>query len=329
MTVDVHSHFLPVELAEYLAACKDEQTGVNAVLQDGVWQIKTNSGFAFPLVPEYYDYEKRVVDMDKARIDKSVLSISPLFFFYDTDPKIALEICQLCNDWAFRFALEHSERFDSMARVPMQDIDLAIQEMDRAHRELGMQAVEIAPVINGEMLDDPKFFPFYQYCEEHGILLYLHPALVDRRPPYDKYHAMNLMGYVQETNWALVRMLFGGVFEQFPGLKVLTSHAGGQFPYQFGRLMHGHEVRQEAKIHVTKPLTNYLKNIYFDTITHWTPALQFLVDNFGADHVLMGTDYPYDMADSRPVDSVEALKLTSSERSMILAGNTCGLLSKK
>ena len=205
--------------------------------------------------------------------------------------------------------------------VPMQNIGLAIDELSRVHTEKGMNAVEIAPVINGKMLDAPEFFPFYEYCEKMEILIYLHPARVGKMAPYDKFHGMNLMGYVEETNWALVRMIFGGVFQRFPHLKVLTSHGGGNFPYQYGRLLHGFEVRAEAKEFIQSPPSEYVKNIYFDTITHWKPSLQFLVDSFGADHVLMGTDYPYDMADSDPVGSVNALRLTSKERVSVLGEN--------
>lgn len=319
MTIDAHTHFIPQELAAWLLA-NPGRTNAETELKDGVYWIRKD-GFYFPLVPQFYNAQTRFADMDRTRIDKGVLSVSPLLFFYETDTETCLEICRLCNDWAAGQVRMYPERYDAMAMVPMQDIDAAVSEMKRAHTELGMNAVEIAPVINGEMSDSRRLFPFYEFCEKEGIVIYLHPAMVDRRPPYDKYHAMNLVGYVQETNWALVRMIFGGVFRAFPKLKVFTSHAGGSFPYQFGRLMHGYEVREEAKADIDQAPSAYLGNIYFDTITHWPAALQFLVDNFGDDHVLMGTDYPYDMADALPVDTVESLKITADARRRILSGN--------
>ena len=324
MTIDAHTHYIPKELAEYMMK-NSKAVKAEVEVKEGVYWIRM-SGFYFPLTSQFYNLEKRLSDMDISGIDRGVLSISPLMFFYDIDSRTALEICRLCNDWAYNFVKQCPERLGSMAMLPMQNIDLAIQEMERTHKEFGMNAVEIAPVINGDMLDNEKYFPFYEYCEENGILIYLHPSQTDRSDPYDKYHAMNLIGYVQETNWALTRMIFGGVFERFPKLHILASHGGGHFPYQFGRLMHGYKVRKETKEFVDRPLTEYLQNIYFDTITHWTPALQFLVDSFGADHVMMGTDYPYDMADHTPVVSVDSLKITREEREWIKSGNCIRLI---
>ena len=327
MTIDAHTHYMPLELAEYMMQ-HQEETHSEVEKKDGVYWVRM-SGFYFPVTEEFYDLKKRLADMDAERIDKGIISLSPLLFFYDSDVKTALEICRLCNDWAYKYVKQCPERLEAMAVVPMQNIPAAVKEMERAYTELGMRSVEIAPVINGEMLDNEKYFPFYEFCEKHGIMIYLHPAQTNRRPPYDKYHAMNTIGYVQETNWALTRMIFGGVFEKYPLLKVFASHGGGNFPYQFGRLCHAFGVRAEAKEHIKRPPYEYLENIYFDTITHWTPALQFLADSFGADHILMGTDYPYDMADPDPVRSVDELRITEAERDLIKSGNWDRLIHGK
>lgn len=326
MTVDVHTHYVPDILIDYLREYGAE-LGIRIEETDGVSCISYGSGGRYPVTKEFYDLSTRLRDMDAARIDRAVLSVSPVYFFYDIDKNRAEEICRLCNDWVYGFSRKCPERLACMAAVPMQDVGKAIAELERAHQKLGMNAVEIAPVINGKMMDDEEFFPFYEYCEKNGILLYLHPARTDSQPPYDRYHCLNLIGYVEETNWALVRMIFGGVFEKYPELKVLTSHGGGNFPYQFGRLLHGCEVRPEARVNVRRPLQDYLKNIYFDSITHWTPSLQFLADTFGADHVLMGTDYPYDMADSHPVESVDRLRLSEEEKQFIKSQNCLTLIN--
>ena len=320
MNIDVHAHYIPDTIFDCI---KENGQALGAMIEyrDGTPWVNIGNTLFYPVTKQYYDKETMLGSMAERRLDKSVLSISPMYFFYNADPKLTLEVCRLCNDWLSEYTAAGEGHFEGMAMVPMQDIALAVTEMDRARKTLGMKAVEIAPVIEGRMLDDEMFYPFYEYCEREGIIIYLHPARTDRKPPYDKYHAMNMIGYVEETNWALMRMIFGGVFEKFPNLKVLSSHGGGHFPYQFGRYMHGHQVRQEAKAVISDGPEKYLKNIYFDTITHWTPALQFLVDTYGADHVLMGTDYPYDMADFDPVTSVDALRLTQAQRSLIKSGN--------
>lgn len=320
MNIDVHAHYIPEEMFQYISE-NGEELGAVLEYRDNVPWINIGETVFYPVTKDYYDKKTMLDSMKERHLDKTVLSVSPLYFFYNADAEKTLEVDQLCNNWIAEFVKNGDGHFEAMATVPMQDMTLAVIEMDRAYSELGMKAVEIAPVINGKMLDDPEFFPFYAYCESKGIIIYLHPARGDRMPPYDKYHAMNMIGYVEETNWALMRMIFGGVFEKFPNLKILSSHGGGHFPYQFGRYMHGFEVRQEAKACISESPEKYLKNIYFDMITHWTPSLQFLVDTFGADHVMMGTDYPYDMADFHPAESVDALKLNAEQRKMIQSEN--------
>ncbi len=320
MNIDVHAHYIPDTIFDCI---RENGRALEAQLEyrDDVPWINIGNTLFYPVTSQYYDKKTMIESMARRRLDRSVLSISPLYFFYGADAGLTLEVCRLCNDWLADYVRKGDGYFEGMATVPMQDSKLAAAEMERAAADLGMKAVEIAPVINGKMPDDEEFYPFYDFCEKNGIVIYLHPARAEKKPPYDKYHAMNMIGYVEETNWALMRMIFGGVFERFPDLKVLSSHGGGHFPYQFGRYMHGHQVRQEARAVISDGPEKYLKNIYFDTITHWTPALQFLVDTYGADHVLMGTDYPYDMADFDPVSSVDALRVTAEQRTAIKCGN--------
>lgn len=324
---DMHSHYFPDELLDFLSRHGDE-TNTDILEKGGTRWVSFRGGYSLPIPDTFFNKKKRLGDMDAMGVDKAVISVAPTAFYYKIEKSVALEIARINNDWAAGYAREYPERIGAMATVPMQDMECAVSELDRCHKTHGMKAVEIAPVINGKMLDDSSFFPFYEYCEKQGILLYIHPAFADGSAPYDKYHGRNLVGYVQETNWAVFRLLFGGVFERFPRLKVLTSHGGGLFPYQYGRFLHGQEVRPECRENAPKNLKYYVGNIYFDTITHWTPALQFLCDNFGSDHVVLGTDYPYDMADTHPVRTVAALNLPESGKAGILHKN-CEVLLRE
>ena len=325
MIIDAHHHFIPEPLIPYLEKNGD-RLNVKIVEREDGRAIVHGEGMVDTLYAGQYDPSVMKADMDKMHIDAAVLSNSPANMFFWSDEEAALEVSRICNDWAAELARKEPGRFYAMATVPMQNVELSVKELERAHTQLGINAVEIAPIINGEYLDEQKFFPFYSYCADNDILLYLHPQVMERQPFFEKYYNINLIGNVLHTNIGLNCLLFGGVFEKYPNLKVLASHGGGYFPYQFGRLMHGYDVRKEPCVNISQPPSTFLKNIYFDSITHWSDSLQFLVDTFGADHVVIGTDYPFDMGDWDPMANVDKLRITKAQRDMITSGTILSLL---
>ena len=323
MNIDLHGHFVPDTMFEYVRKHGDK-IGKELVTKDGQDYVFHRSGnMCVKITRGYYDYDAKMADMEKMGIDKSVLSISPLYLNYEVKKEYALDTCMIANDWVAERVCTYPESFGGMAAVPMQDADMALKELERAHTELGLHALCIAPMILDKMLDEEEFFPIYEYCANNGILIYMHPNFPDPEvlTSFSKYYTVNLIALMTQTCVALTRLIFGGVLEKYPALKVLASHAGGHFPYQLGRLIHGYEVREEPKINGARSPEKYLKNVYFDTITHWTPALQFLVDAFGADQVVIGTDYPYDMGDFRPFQNVDALRISQSDREKICHKN--------
>lgn len=324
MNIDMHHHFIPEELIAYMEE-HPEETGAQVVREDRQTMIRFRQGWKIPVDPGQFDMQVRGREMERMRLDAVALSVAPVCFFYWVEAETAAETSRLCNDWAAGQAKKHPNVYP-MATLPMQNVPMVLAELKRAHEKLDMRAVEIAPVIEGVLLDDSRFDPIYQYCNDHGILLYLHPQVMEMRPEYRNYYNTNLIGNVLETCIGLNHMLFGGVFERFPELRVLASHGGGYFPYQFGRLIHGHKVRPEPKRKLEQPPAGGLKNIYFDTITHWLPSLQFLVDTFGADHVVIGTDYPFDMGDLSPMSLVDQLRLTQEQRDAVCWRNALRLL---
>lgn len=320
MQIDVHSHFLPPKVLEYFQEHKDIFQ-IEVIQTPDKKLLKLPGGGFHPLSDGFTNYEKRLADMEKSGTTKSVLSAAPVLFFYELDAKYAYDVAVICNDYAADLAKRYPDKFDAMATVPLQDMDLALLELERVRSQYGIHAVETGCILPGYMPDSEYMYPFYEYCEKNNILIFIHPTFTGREPPYDKYYNMNLIGYVQETNWALNRMIFGGVFEKFPGLRILACHGGGLFPYQFGRLIHGWQVRPEAKESCPKSPENYLKNIYFDTITHWPAALQFLAEQFGSEQIMLGTDYPYDMADAAPDETLKALRMDAGGKDKIAFGN--------
>ncbi|MDR2909412.1 MAG: amidohydrolase [Oscillospiraceae bacterium] len=316
MNIDAHHHFMPEPVIRYIQN-HSEEMGADVIEEKGARFLATASGARVPITPGACDNEARLEQMKQMRLDKAVLSIGPNCFFYWVDTAHALNAARLANDWAARSVQDYPGYFYGVATIPMQDAAAALKELRRAREELNLRAVEISPVIMDKHLDDESFFPIYEYCADKGVLLCLHPYVSEDRPEYRRYYNANLTGAPLQTAAGLNHLLFGGVFERFPALNVLAAHGGGFFPYQLGRMMHGYKVRQEPKARGAKSPELYLKRLYFDTITHWTPSLQFLIDTFGADHVMLGTDYPYDMGDFAPADSLDRLRLTAGQRDMI------------
>lgn len=320
MKVDAHNHFFPDTLAEYIKK-NGNKVNTEIILKDGVEFVKHKEGSMYPFFAGFYSREKKLEDMEKMGIGHAVLSVNPGCFYYWLNADIAYETSRMCNDWVVEFVAKDPIHFSGMATIPLQDIDLALRELQRAHEQLGLNGLEIGSVINGKNIDEKEFFPIYEYCEKHGILIALHPYYIGDKENYTKYFNTNLVANVLETNMAINSLIFGGAFERYPNLKVLCAHGGGFFPYQLGRMMHGYKVRKEPKVNISRSPETYLGGIYYDTITFWEPALDFLVKNFGADHVVIGTDYPYDMGDFKPVEHVNQLRIDANERRQIYEEN--------
>jgi aminocarboxymuconate-semialdehyde decarboxylase len=213
-------------------------------------------------------------------------------------------------------------QFAGMANVPMQDPEAAVKELEYAIKQLKLTGVEIASNINGKYLADPSFFPFFQKAGELDVPVYIHPVNPAGSDKMRDYYFMNLLGFPLETTMTACGLIFSGIMEKLPGLKILLSHAGGYLPYIIGRVEHGFKVRPECQGVISKSPVDYMKLFYYDTITHGTNGLRFLISTVGADHVLLGTDYPYDMGDFVPLKSVDAVPgLSAADRAKIVGGN--------
>ncbi|MCL2853631.1 MAG: amidohydrolase [Defluviitaleaceae bacterium] len=327
MNIDMHSHCVPRVLLDYIKK-HGEKIGKTYIEEGGKEYIGVvGSNWKEHFRKGVYDADEIISEMKQARLDKMALSLSMGMHSYAYKGEDSLEAIKLCNDWMADLAKSRPEHFYVMAALPMQDAPLALQELERAHEKLGFKAIVIGSMINDKMLDHEDFHPIYEYCAKKGILVYLHPFYAAPFAPYLQYYTINLVAFMTQTSLALTHLVFGGIFEKYPKLTVLASHGGGYFPYQFGRVKHVYKVRPEAKVVDIDSPEKYLKNIYFDTLTHGTPALQFLVDTYGADHVVLGTDYTFDMADMTPVDSVDTLRLTAAERDMICRKNAQMLMN--
>jgi len=327
MNIDVHAHYVPpdslkvaseIGKGQGLTLAKNER-GRDLLVRDG----KT---FLTQVKAEFSDLDLRLSIMDQQGVDMQVLSPAGSYFFYWMAAEESLEYAQWLNDRLAEAVAKHPKRLVALGSVPMQDGAKAAQELERAVIKLGLRGVEVASNINGRYFDDPSFTPFWQAAQALDALIFVHPNQVVGAERMKDYNLANLIGNPTDTSLAFAKLIFGGVLERYPRLKFLLAHAGGFLPYTWGRLERGYRIQDSATAKIPKPPSEYVKLLHFDTIAHSAMALEYLVANFGAENVLLGSDYPYDMGDPEPVASLGKTKIAAAERELISSANACRLL---
>ena len=282
------------------------------------------------LVPKLTDPQERLKDMDRMGIAIQAISPGPNQFYYWTDGELGLKVARLQNDRVAEIVRTHPDRFVGMGTLPLQDTGKAVQELERVVKELGFHAVEISSNVTGMDFDDPRFEPFWAKVQELDVLVFVHPVGFSDAARLKDYYLNNVIGQPMEEAVFVSRLIFGGVLERYPNLKVVVGHGGGYLPYYPGRMDHAYKVRPECKQHISRPPSEYLKKFYFDSIVYQEPSLENLVRFAGSAHVLLGTDYPFDMGEDDPVGFINKLKsVPQAERDKILGGNAIRLLKVK
>jgi len=279
--------------------------------------------------PEFYDTKKRIAIMDEHGTDVQVLSVTPGNFCYTAPSKAGIVISQAQNNAIYDMVNENPGRFIGSATVPLQDVDAAQQELERTVKDLGFTSVEIGTNVNGMNLDSPTLAPFYSKAEALGVPIIVHPINNAGADRMASYYLGNIVGNPMETTLAIGSVIFGGVLEKHRELRFCWAHGGGFFPYQIGRFDHGYEVREETKVNLRKPPSGYINAMYFDTITHGEPALSFLIKQMGADRVLFGTDFPWDMGEYDSISMIRGMRsLSDREKIMVFEENSAKLFKK-
>jgi len=273
-----------------------------------------------PFPREMWDTELRLRDMDAHGVDVQVLAPTVFTFFYQHEPALALACAALQNDEIAAEIKRHPTRFLGIGGVPLQAPELAAQELERAMTTLGLRGAMIGTHVLGRNLDDPALAPFWATAERLDAFIFIHPQGGAGAERLGSYYLKNLVGLPFETTIAGASLVFGGVLERHPGLKICLAHGGGFVPYQAGRFRHGFDVRPEARSKLKEAPEASIARLYYDTITHAQPTLEFLIATAGADHVLLGSDYPFDMGNLDCVARVEALAIPPADRNLILGG---------
>jgi aminocarboxymuconate-semialdehyde decarboxylase len=272
------------------------------------------------------DPARRIADMDRMRVDLQVLSVPPPFgFFYTQDPGAGRSLCRVLNEGIAAAVDKHPDRFVGMATVPLQDPELAAGELTHAVSRLGLAGVEIATRVGDRNLDDPVLRPFFDTVQELGVPVFVHSTRGLGADRLSAYHLGNLIGNPTEDAIACASLIFGGVLDAYPALRLYVAHGGGSCPYLAGRWDRGWLVRPEARARLASPPSSYLRRLSFDSLTHGDAQLRFLLQQSDPEHVLLGTDYPYDMGEPDPVGRVTALGLPEPERNRVLGANAAAM----
>lgn len=328
IAIDIHTH---VEFAGTLPIlkkrCTEEEIFTRFVVPaTGARSAELNKGIVAALREPLRDPLRKIKDMEERKLAFSVLSSTPFSFFYEIDEDLAIELSRFHNDELARMVKGYPQSFSAMATLPLQVPEAAAKELERATNELGLRGIEIGSHVGKRELGDPVFWPVYEILERKNLPMFIHPHHVAGMDRLQEFYLSNLIGNPLDTTIAAANLVFSGTLERFPNLKVILAHGGGQFPYIFGRLEHGYHVRPECKEKVHRSPRHFMKNFYFDIITHSQEALEYLVSLVGTDHVLLGTDYPYDMGNHQPVETVSALTgLSQAEKKKLMRDNAIAL----
>jgi aminocarboxymuconate-semialdehyde decarboxylase len=327
MNIDIHAHFVPADSLK-VASEIGKRHGMKLGKNDRGQEIVTRDNTPLLTQPkaEFSDLDLRLSIMDSQGVDMQALSPASTYFFYWMAAEESLAYAQWLNDRLAEAVAKHPKRLVALGSVPMQDSAKAVGEMERAIAKLGLRGIEIASNINGRYFDDPAFNPFWEAAQALDALIFVHPNQVVGAERMKEFNLANLIGNPTDTSLAIAKLIFGGALDRYPRLKLLLAHAGGFLPYTWGRLDRGYRIQDSATAKISKPPGEYLKLLNFDTITHSTMALEYLVANFGADHVVLGSDYPYDMGDPEPVTSLGAARIDRASLEQIASTNACKLL---
>jgi aminocarboxymuconate-semialdehyde decarboxylase len=325
-TLDIHTHVLTEETMDLIRKEAPKVAPRMTAIDANSFVLEIAGTPYRPFPRGGFDIEHRFADMDAAEVDMQVLSATPQSYLYDHEASLALACATIQNDQIAKLVAAYPDRFLGIATLPMQAPELAAAELRRAVRTLKLRGAMIGSNVMGRNLDHPDLEPLWAAASELDAMLLVHPVNVGAADRLRSYYLNNLIGNPLDTTIAAACLVFGGVMERHPKLKVCLVHGGGFVPYQAGRWAHGWHVRPEPKVNIKQSPEPWIDRFYYDTILHSQQNLEFLIGSAGPKRVLLGSDYPYDMGTGECVRQVRALSIPEADKATVLGGEAWSLM---
>ena len=325
LTFDIHSHVAVPRAAALAQPHLDPATIPLAHFQSPETRA-VNEKQERDLKTRIAGLDERLADLDAMGLDRQLIMPPPPQCYYTVPLDIAVEAARTVNDGLAEYVAKTPDRFVALGTVPMPDGNEAASELERCMTKLGFKGVQILTNVAGKELSDPAFAPFWKKAEALGALVVIHPNGFTHAERLRRFYFNNVIGNPLETTIALHYLIFDGVLERHPNLKILAVHGGGYLGGYWGRIDHAWGARSDCHADLPNPPTSYLRKVYFDTVVFTPGQLRALVDTFGADRILMGTDYPFDMADYDPIGHVLSAGFDEATVAAIVGGNARKLL---
>ena len=327
LKIDTHAHYLPRDWPDLAAKYGDNRFPVIHHGDDGRHRIYKDGKFFREIWPNTWDPDERVADYARFGVQVQVISTVPVMFSYWAKPHHALELHRSLNDHMAETCRGHRRNYAGIGTVPLQSPRLAIEELERCVDQLDLQGVQIGSHIGDWNLDAPELFEFFAAAQDLGAAILIHPWDMMGSESMPKYWMPWLVGMPAEQSRAACALIFGGVLERLPRLKICLAHGGGAFPYTVGRIEHGFKMRPDlvATDNHRGP-REYFGRLFFDSCVHDPRALRYLIDTVGIETVMLGTDYPFPLGEQEPGSGILALDMTEAEQAQLFHGTALNWL---
>ena len=320
LKIDIHTHIIPADLPDL-----KKKYGYNGFIsldhhKPCCARMLIDGKFFREIQDNCWDPDVRLKDCEKHNINVQVLSTIPVMFSYWAKPADALDLSMLLNDHIAGIVQKYPDRFVGLGTIPLQDPQRAIKEMERCMK-IGLRGIQIGSHVNDWNLDAPELFPVFEAAQEIGASIFVHPWDMMGKEKMPKYWLPWLVGMPAETSLAICSMIFGGVFERLPNLKVAFAHGGGSFPATIGRIEHGFNVRPDlVAIDNKENPRKYLKNFYLDSLVHDPMMLEVLINLMGHERIALGTDYPFPLGELSPGKLINSMPYDDKIKERLFSG---------
>jgi len=330
LTIDIHTHILPQNTPNW-----KEKFGYGGFIQLEHHKpccanmIRDDGKFFREIEDNCWSAEKRIEDCGHHHVNVQVLSTVPIMFSYWAKAKDALELSQFLNDHIAGIVNKFPRNFVGLGTVPLQDVTLAVKELERC-KKIGLAGVQIGTNINQKNLSELEFAEFFAACERLSMAIFIHPWEMMGEKEMQKYWLPWLVGMPAETSRAICSMIFGGVFEKFPKLRVAFAHGGGSFPSTIGRIEHGFNCRPDlVAVDNNHNPKNYLGKFWLDSLVHDEKMLDYIVNLIGAHRVALGSDYPFPLGENNPGELIRSMNFSNEEIEKLFSGSALEWLNLK